>query len=526
LVLVDVERVRDYILSTRGLAQMRGASRLLAEANELETVAALADGDPTTPGSHEVFEGIVRPTGRTIGDPACDWELVFAGGALAQAVFRDEQRAARFRRRVAAGYRKRTGGVRAVSSEPVPLEDLDRGYGAAVAEAVEDVVSRKDGIAARDLAHVLGGGFLMTCSECGAAPVSHRVTVRGSTREVCDTCRMKEERGRTLQRGELLPAERSALEAVEREMGRDLEPPRTIDDLAAASRLEGYVGYIEADGDRMGEHLRSLQTKEHYRVFSESLEAAIREAWIEAVSTCLEGWPQPGGSPVLPVSLLIAGGDDVLALSAAHLALPLAEGLCRGFGPGFEREIAARWTGPEVFPVALADVSMSAGVFVAPHTFPFSEFQRLGKELQSEAKASSRTDRAGGVVDFHVSSASSLASIRLDRARAMTLGDGRRLHNRPYRVADGGLRELLGSARELGKAPRGKLHALEELLALERRASEREFAIALSRMGEHGETISKFLHSFPQGDGGPWIDDESGTWTPVKDLVEVAELVR
>jgi hypothetical protein len=539
LVLVDVERIKDYILATRRLRQMRGASALLLEANVSGTLDVLLR--LRRPGSHDA-------SGKRVSDitaPGCEWELVFAGGGLAQVLFRDPGLADRFASEVKGEYYRRTRWVRAVTARVgLPRSALSGpGYGQKVREATLQIAELKAGLRDRPTCEPLVGGHLLRpCEDCAREPAEGLVKVATDDhRYLCGACRLKQERGKQIadevRKGlEGSRADAATLQAVaqiELEVAEELHtrtglPVELADDigeLAKVSRPEGYLAYIEADGDGMGDLLVRLETRDHYRIFSECLDRATRRAWKEA---CVEVLTKEFRGGVLPVSVLIAGGDDLLAMCSPRYALPLPNEFCKRFPEAFDEELASALnsrSAPSSFPVNGRMLSVSAGILIAHASFPFSEFQRLGKELQASAKVMSRNRRASGwlgAIDFEVSSASAIEHISALRRPGP---DGRHPHCRPY-AAGAELDALIQAARALREAPRSKVRALAEAVREGGPAGDRRFAITLGRMDDgFRAAVQKLLKDLGRTGSDLWVQRNGSLFSPIPDLVEVVELL-
>jgi hypothetical protein len=186
----------------------------------------------------------------------------------------------------------------------------------------------------------------------------------------------------------------------------DVDVPQTVDELSEASRGRGgYVGFLYLDGDHIGDLLLEMQTMNAYRTLSETLVTATRDAvfgalaaeldpvWVEASEFRRQlGLSSNVNGEVLihPFEIITVGGDDVLLIVPAHVAIPIAKRIGVAFGQRVAKkvhEIQPGYTGP---------VSMSAGVVIADDHTPAQLMFDLAKQLLKEAK------KQGNALDFHV----------------------------------------------------------------------------------------------------------------------------
>jgi len=271
----------------------------------------------------------------------------------------------------------------------------------------------------------------------------------------------------------------------------------------------GYLALIHADGNGVGGGASSDEA-ERAAFFHRNrvlLRRAVHKA-IEAHS------PNEGRSPLIPLML---GGDDLLVVCRAELALPFIVTLCD----------------------ALADLQMDAdgfkltlgvGVVLAKHTIPIHRLHEVAEQLAGSAKRRFRGLQENGaeppsVIDWAVYNTAWVDDPEEVRRRDWLRGssaDRRVLSQRPIDVLGDGLGTLAGLLRaseELGDAPRSQLRYLAEQLPRGRALSELAFAEmsneakgALKRAGVN----AAWRHA---PDGGAWL-------TPLLDLVEVVEIAR
>lgn len=201
----------------------------------------------------------------------------------------------------------------------------------------------------------------------------------------------------------------------------DVDVPQTIDELSEATQGRGgYVGFLYLDGDHIGDLLLEMQTMKAYRTLSETLVTATRDAVFGALVAELEpAWVKPsefrgqlglssnskGEVLIHPFEIITIGGDDVLLIVPAHVAIPVAKRI----GVAFREKVS-----PEVHklqPKRKEPISMSAGVVIADDHTPAQLMIDLAKQLLKEAK------KQGDALDFHVLKSADMVDRAIDALR-------------------------------------------------------------------------------------------------------------
>lgn len=201
--------------------------------------------------------------------------------------------------------------------------------------------------------------------------------------------------------------------------------PLSISEIGAAAKgRPGYVGFLYLDGDGIGRRLQTMDTPAAYGEFSQKLRQTITQAVYAALAHNLQPtlvaadeFRGAKDSRVLihPFEILAIGGDDVLLIVPAHVALPIALEIGETFG--------------QIMSAGAAEsVSMSAGVVLADDRTPIRVMRDLAGQLLKEAKK-----QAGGGLDFHVLKSVDMLDNTVEKAREAY----------PYLMAEKGLR-LLG----------------------------------------------------------------------------------
>jgi hypothetical protein len=273
----------------------------------------------------------------------------------------------------------------------------------------------------------------------------------------------------------------------------------------------GYLALIHADGNGVGSGLGQGKPDHERAAFFHRNRVLLRRAVAKAIDTHC---PDTGRAPLIPLML---GGDDLLLLARAEIALPFIVTMCATLDDLQKNTDGFKLT-------------LGVGVVFAPYTVPIYRLHEVAEQLASSAKRRFRGLKGNGepdrsVVDWAVFSTAWVDDPELVRRRDWLCGKDnelRVLSQRPVDVLGDGLDSLQGlvkGAEKLENAPRSQLRYLVEQLSRGRTLSELTFA-----------ELSKEARA-PLAEAGienPWRQtSNSGAWlTSLLDLVEVLEIPR
>ena len=268
----------------------------------------------------------------------------------------------------------------------------------------------------------------------------------------------------------------------------------------------GYLALIHADGNGVGSG--ASKTDSERAAFFHRNRVLLRRSLQKAIDAhCGEH----GQAALIPLML---GGDDLLLVSRAEIALPFVVTLCA--------ELDALQKDSSGFKLTLG-----VGVVIAKHTIPIHRLHEVAEQLASSAKRRFRGFKDGetkrSVVDWAVFSTAWVDDPEEVRRRDWLRGNGndlRVLSQRPVDVLGQGLDSLDGlvrGAEKLAPAPRSQLRYLVDQLPRGRALSELAFA-ELSKEAK-GPLAEAGVNQPWQRAGNAWV-------TALLDLVEVAEIAR
>jgi len=291
----------------------------------------------------------------------------------------------------------------------------------------------------------------------------------------------------------------------------NLQRPPDLDELAG----DGYLAVIHADGNGVGTAAAGANGAERAAFFHGNrvlLRRALQSS-IDRACDIAEASSQ-SRPPIAPLVLLMLGGDDVLVLSRATVALPLVAGLCSEL----ERFQSNRGN--------LFHLTLGIGIVFAKPTVPIHRLHEVAEQLAASSKRRFRglaDNEHASVADWAVYTTAWVDDPAEFRRRQWVRGSAenkRVLSRRPLRVLGDGLATLEGllNAKErLADAPRSPLRYLVDQLHRGKTLSELAFA-ELSEKARNALNKAKVSEVWTR---------ESATepyLTPLVDLIEVFEI--
>lgn len=551
LVVIETHKVKDYLFASPFLRETRGASLLLDLLNRKKT-----------------GEILLR---------YANYEIICLGGGSGRILFASRREAESFQEEVVKRYRQDTVNARVAVEivQRTKVETIPSLISRGVGECHKQKLGRTEGIS------LIAGRWLQPCTSCGAQP-AERVMEEWGEQHLCRACYLKrvevnqlyqrvKPKGRPtrLEAHLLKPAEELAnrysqafifttlaKEATRR--GFKLLLPQDFNDIGAAARPANYMGFIYADGNRMGEIVKNIgkqfpgdyEAIQAYKAFSEITDRAIREAAVEAVLQVVPRQPvelenESGPAYFLPAEFIMAGGDDLMLAVPAHTALDVTVRFLELYQEKTKQWQADAVTCPYYTKSNLTGffaphgLTTSAGLVIAHASYPARELMTMAGDLMKIAKKRA-ADLAGdrdrpqqtGTLDFLVLSESGTEPVKARRQREYTQKPHRdltiHLTERPYTAAEA--LKLLDSIRELKGAdtPRTKLKALYAVLFQNHLQAQFDGLTLKARLKSTGalEANESLLQLVTEHNYFPYKETYRGKWTTsLADLVELYDFI-
>lgn len=499
LLVADTDETQAYVFESNKLPEIRGASLKLDSLNQ--------------------------QIGDLVRDLGPDHQVIYAGGGSLLAEV-PATSAPTLAAQIERLYPTETGAATITAAwRPLPADGTAH-FGDVVTWAGHWLRRRKEGKAAPPFFETLA--HQSRCPSCQKRPASHRDPIPWC--EVCYAKRQTQRRATWFNSFTAFLDKNADLRR--RYFGSqiaDAEYPQDLTELAAASRgRRGYVAFLYFDGDGIGTLLQAAATRQAYKTLSSRLSEITKKAVFTALATHLQpaqvqgsgsraeiGQPHLEGKDILihPFEIITIGGDDVMLIVPAHVALPIAIQM----GELFSEELTSA-----VAPLGIKrdkPETMSGGIVIAESHTPIRILRDLAHQLQDEAKK-----LVDGGLDFHILKSSDMPASKIETLRESfpyllekrEKGKDLRLLARPYtypraRTLWQGLLAL-----EKDRFPTSQMHLLAESL-LDGRASatlfyeyqkQRHQSRAARASGPYA-TMQQLLTDLPGNppDGQPGVSD-------------------
>ncbi|MBE9063120.1 type III-B CRISPR-associated protein Cas10/Cmr2 [cf. Phormidesmis sp. LEGE 11477] len=267
----------------------------------------------------------------------------------------------------------------------------------------------------------------------------------------------------------------------------------------------GYVGYIYADGNSMGQYIREkIRTPAGYQEFSEHIFEATEKSVYRAIAQHIHPHyytptakssrqpKQKDKTPVWihPFEIITIGGDDVLLIVPANKVIEVAQAIGEHFedellkhGDKYEipshvdisQQNKAHRYQPHSSHLAKCRLSTSSGVLITAANTPIYYADKLVSQLLKSAKkhlkSLKRYGYYGGTVDFLVLKAVTMISSDIEafRKEGLTLSPKDRQHRLKLQAAPYTLHELDGLIKTVrafkqSSFPKSQLYQIRSLL--------------------------------------------------------------
>ncbi len=534
--MIETQRVKGYLFASSILRETRGASLLLDQLNRSETRKLLED-----------YKG-------------CS-EEIYLGGGSGRILFESKDKAEEFAQRVRELYREKTANARVsvVALERRKNKDgQDESFPDWIARGVRE--SRENKLGRIEAVPMLAGRWIRPCSSCGKeAAHAIKPDIQG-THHLCASCLYKRKKVQKFYNDtKRIDIPIPALNRLRNEWpdfilttlsetiksdcdkeGRFLLP-QDLDQIAEHSKPSNYIGFVYADGNRMGETIKDMGrnfpddalAKQAYRAFSKIVDQATREAAVRAVlqhvGTIAKATRDGKPARFVPTEFVLAGGDDLILVVPAHAALEVAAcfiSLYQAKTFTLQDEWKKQGKLPDFF--AQKGLTTSAGVVIAHASYPASQLMGLAGELMKLAKRkAAESNRLEGTLDFMVLHSAGSEKVKERRKEYQTQA-GITLTERPYTATEAF--KLIERIQALKRAdvPRTKLQALYPVLFEGVMQAQFEALQIKERLMATGDlTAGSPLKALDELSRFPFREVSDAKWTtPLSELIELYDFVQ
>jgi hypothetical protein len=377
LVALDYNHIKNYVFATDKLKEIRGASAILDRLNRQDMRDIAKDVDPNA-------------------------KLIFANGGAG--LFEvDTDKADKFGERVQQALRKQTAGNATIT---YAVQELPDGK-----EEIKDELAmmryqlREEKNCPAGTIVLPSHPFMRSCSSCGTeyAEDQDKTGAQDPNEQdalFCANCLNKRSEDARVKKfikqkhhkggqpsnqsknaeSPLWQRVISILLDADYRIPEGTDRPNDFNDFRNFGKAKDYIGLIYADGNSMGSKIEKLPTLPEIRDFAKAVDDSIYEVVCDAIKEHLPVWEgvnQESGKreSLFPFDLLLLGGDDVVMVTSAAVAMEVARTIATSFHK-YTKEKDADKKGH----------TLSIGVVLAPVKYPFGLLQDLAEGALKHAK--------------------------------------------------------------------------------------------------------------------------------------------
>jgi CRISPR/Cas system-associated protein Cas10 (large subunit of type III CRISPR-Cas system) len=385
----EIESIQKYIVTSNKMWTIRAGSYILDKFNkEIE----------------KEFKSKAISNGR----------LIYSSAGSVKAIFEDKDFAARFGKDIAKRLKRETE----IASLTWAVEEIKNNNISSALKKVEKTIQEKRGKKETPVS-IISHPLFYDCEICKDHPATSEIE-KVKKYLVCHSCKLKFD-------GE------SKFLPIYNELNQVRNETRKLFEDFDKLVKDDYLALICSDGNRLGEHLIGLSDKPNpeglLKKFSERLNKATNDTFKETVNVVFEDFFKKEKEH-FPFMVIVLGGDDMSVAMPAKYAFE--------FTKIFTEKFAQK---TKNFGDGLPEVSISTGIAIAKHTFPFSNLYELAEELLSNAKKLSRwlreknDSKEYSTIDFEIITQS--LSEEVSERRSSLLFKNYFATGRPYLIGSG-----------------------------------------------------------------------------------------
>lgn len=428
-------------------------------------------------------------------NPGIGGRLIYSSAGSVKAIFNDEGSAEKFGRKIAKILKDETE----IASLIWAVEKIENNN---ISHALKEVEKRiQEKRSRKNPTTIINHPLFYDCEICKSYPAVSKIK-KVEEFFVCSACELKFKRG-----SNFLP------------IYNEIDGSKGLFDDFEHLVKDDYLALICSDGNRLGEHLIKLSgAKDSERLlkgFSENLDRATKDAFKGTVEEVFKDFFKEDATH-FPFMVIVLGGDDMSVAMPARYAFKFTKTFTHKFVQSTKS-----------FGNGLPEVSISTGIAISKHTFPFSNLYEIAEELLSNAKRLSRwlRQRNGergeySTVDFEIIT-ESLSEKISERRKSLDFKDYIAT-GRPYLIGEGNyhykfetLYETVVRLKEAGVS-NSFINSLYEIVK-EPAIMDVELEIKLKRLYRRYKEIEKLLDDYKERR----TNFEGRASIPILDIAEV-----
>lgn len=432
LIVLDLDRIKEYVFGTGRLKEITGASAILNEFYDKDNI-----------------ESLIKEF---------DCKLIYSAGGTTLLFGNDESRIQAMIKKIKSNFLKNTISS-TISAAYIEIDDNTRLFEDDISSKVEELfIKLRFEKSAKNTYPTISSPVFKLCDSCGKYPATKNSSKGEKVILICDSCNHKAEKSKNSKKGLWTDFinycdvhNHSISFEVANEFTNLCEGPADGRD-GTQEKTKGYMGLLYGDGNGMGTIIKKhLKTGNDMLEFSKLVDRALKESAFETAYSLFCANNQ--GGKYFPANFLILGGDDLIVAVRGREALEMAAGISKLFNEKTKKFFAESNVENLKNINAGNGLHMSIGVALAHPSYPFSSLLDHCEQLLKSSKKPSY-EKAGGYIDFSIITSGSVNELENIRNEEYT----QRYDNkkqmfiktmRPYSVD--GLNNLIITAKKIKK---------------------------------------------------------------------------
>lgn len=506
LVLIDIDKIQNFILSTPKLKTIVGASILVAKLTSFDYCER-----------YTILGGLKKADDfRKLANSNYDYVVIFFGGGNIKIIFKDLSKAKGFIQDLQRCFIKEAP---LVSFSNVIFKFKDVFTNEIIEKAEKEVQKIK--LSKRNLVYLNTNPIFKLCESCRKYPASEIMKVENKDKYLCPNCFscLKTYQNYKNENNEILLKDFYDKFLVKFNANFEEEFDNIKD-------KRGFLAVITMDGNDFGEKLKEI-TKDKkgddcvkiLKDFSESVKQNITSILLDSLDGILteKDINKNGKMPFRP---LIIGGDDICLAMAADKAFRFIQ--------NFDNNVMSN----SFFKLRNIKITYSIGISVTKSHFPFYFSHQISEQLVKNAKIE-RKGRITNILDWEILYSSVFDDLQKIRDKVYCedySGEKHRLTYKPYNFVDQdfksfkNLQKIIKELKDiLGNS---KFKNLRKLVREPQKLSNYDFKKIIFRLdNDKKKRVKESLNKLNLRTEDIWNKDGDCLYNNFLDLVELSEFI-